>query len=101
MFQSINSLVANFYNIDENLALMLGQISLILLAIVLLPYAFLSDFVSVRTVVITSSMMVAFGSILKTLARDVNAEGAGKGTHIQAKSCLQRKIDPSKSPRID
>ena len=68
MFQSINSLVANFYNIDENLTLMLGQISLILLAIVLLPYAFLSDFVSVRNVVITSSMMVAIGSTLKTLA---------------------------------
>ena len=68
MFQSIYSLVANFYNIDENLTLMLGQISLILLAIVLLPYAFLSDFVSVRNVVITSSMMVAIGSTLKTLA---------------------------------
>ena len=68
MFQSIYSLVANFYNIDENLALMLGQISLILLAIVLLPYEFLSDFVSVRNVVITSSMMVAIGSTLKTLA---------------------------------
>ena len=75
MFQSIYSLVADFYNISENLALMLGQISLILLAIVLLPYAFLSDFVAVRTVVITSSMMVAFGSTLKTLARDLSAEG--------------------------
>ena len=97
MFQSIYGLVADFYNIDENLALMLGQISLILLAIVLLPYAFLSDFVSVRTVVITSSMMVAFGSILKTLARDLNAEAAGKGTHIKAKSCFRRKIDLSRA----
>ena len=68
MFQSIYSLVADFYKIDEDLALMLGQISLILLAIVLFPCAFLSDFVSVRSVVISSSVMVAIGSILKTLA---------------------------------
>ena len=68
MFQSIYSLVADFYKIDENLALMLGQISLILLAIVLFPCAFLSDFVSVRSVVISSSVMVAIGSTLKTLA---------------------------------
>ena len=68
MFQSIYSLVADFYNVNENSALMLGQVSLILLAIVLFPSAFLSDFVSVRRVVITSSIMVAVGSILKMLA---------------------------------
>ena len=68
MFQSIYSLIADFYQIDEDLALMLGQISLILLAIVLFPCAFLSDFVSVRSVVISSSVLVAIGSILKTLA---------------------------------
>ena len=68
MFQSIYSLVADFYKIDEDLALMLGQVSLILLAIVLFPCAFLSDFVSVRSVVISSSVMVAIGSTLKTLA---------------------------------
>ena len=68
MFQSIYSLVADFYKIDEDLVLMLGQISLILLAIVLFPCAFLSDFVSVRSVVISSSLMVTIGSILKTLA---------------------------------
>ena len=68
MFQSIYSLIADFYQIDEDLALMLGQISLILLAIVLIPCAFLSDFVSVRNVVISSSVLVAIGSILKTLA---------------------------------
>ena len=68
MFQSIYRLIADFYQIDEDLALMLGQISLILLAIVLIPCAFLSDFVSVRNVVISSSVLVAIGSILKTLA---------------------------------
>ena len=68
MFQSINGLVAEFYGINENLALWLGQISLILLAIVLFPFAFLSDFVSVRKVVMTSCILVAVGSFLKTLA---------------------------------
>ena len=68
MFQSINGLIADFYGINENLALWLGQISLILLAIVLFPFAFLSDFVSVRKVVMTSCTLVAVGSFLKTLA---------------------------------
>ena len=68
MFQSINGLVADFYGINENLALWLGQISLVLLAIVLFPFAFLSDFVSVRKVVMTSCILVAVGSLLKTLA---------------------------------
>ena len=68
MFQSIYSLVADFYNVDENISLMLGQVSLVLLAIVLIPSAFLSDFVSVWSVVITSTLMVAVGSVLKTVA---------------------------------
>lgn len=68
MFQSINGLVADFYGINENLALWLGQISLVLLAIVLFPFAFLSDFVSVRKVIMTSCILVAVGSFLKTLA---------------------------------
>ena len=68
MFQSINGLVAEFYGINENLALWLGQISLVLLAIVLFPFAFLSDFVSVRKVIMTSCILVAVGSFLKTLA---------------------------------
>ena len=68
MFQSIYTIVADFYNIEQDFALMLGQISLILLAFVLFPCAFLSDFVSVRKVVIASSVVVAIGSTLKTLA---------------------------------
>ena len=68
MFQSIYGLVADFYGINESLAIWLGQISLILLALVLFPFAFLSDFVSVRKVVMTSCILVAVGSFLKTLA---------------------------------
>ena len=68
MFQSIYGLVADFYGIKENLAIWLGQISLVLLALVLFPFAFLSDFVSVRKVVMTSCILVAIGSFLKTLA---------------------------------
>ena len=68
MYQSIYGLVADFYGIKENLAIWLGQISLVLLALVLFPFAFLSDFVSVRKVVMTSCILVAVGSFLKTLA---------------------------------
>ena len=68
MFQSIYSLVADFYNVDENLTIWLGQNSLVLLALVLFPFAFLSDFVSVQKVVIISCTMITFGSLLKTLA---------------------------------
>ena len=68
MFQSIYNLVADFYYIDENIVLWLGQISLILLAIVLFPIAFLSDFVSVQKVVMTSCIMISIGSFLKILA---------------------------------
>ena len=68
MYQSIYGLVADFYGIKENLAMWLGQISLVLLALVLFPFAFLSDFVSVRKVVMTSCILVSVGSFLKTLA---------------------------------
>ena len=68
IYQSIYGLVADFYGINENLAMWLGQISLVLLALVLFPFAFLSDFVSVRKVVMTSCILVAVGSFLKTLA---------------------------------
>ena len=68
MFQSIYNLVADFYDVSGNEAIWLGQMSLVTLSLVLFPSAFLSDFVSVRFIVIVSSAMVVTGTLLKTAA---------------------------------
>ena len=51
-----------------NEAIWLGQMSLVTLSLVLFPSAFLSDFVSVRFVVISSSAIVVIGTLMKTAA---------------------------------
>ena len=68
MFQSIYGLIADFYNVTGNEAIWLGQMSLVTLSLVLFPSAFLSDYVSVRFVVIASSALVVIGTLLKTAA---------------------------------
>ena len=46
----------------------LAQVSLVSLCLVLFPSAFLSDAVSVRSVVIGSSIIILFGSAVKNMA---------------------------------
>ena len=93
MFQSIYSLVADFYNVDENLTIWLGQNSLVLLALVLFPIAFLSDFVSVQKVVIISCTMITVGSLLKTLAC-VPIESSRDGIYVMHNPV---KLNPNRS----
>ena len=81
MFQSIYSLVADFYNVSGNEAIWLGQMSLVTLSLVLFPSAFLSDFVSVRFVVIASSAMVVIGTLMKTAAA-LPLQSAGESNRV-------------------
>ena len=68
MFQPISEVISDYYNITDNQVIWLAQVSLVSLCLVLFPSAFLSDAVSVRSVVIGSSIIILIGSGIKTIA---------------------------------
>ena len=75
LFQSITGLTSHYYNVSEDDITWLAQVSMVLMCITLVPTTFLSEVFTMRTVVISTNVVLLIGCILKTVALQRNLYG--------------------------
>ena len=75
LFQSITGLTSHYYNVTEDDVTWLAQVSMVLMCLTLVPTTFLSEVFTMRTVVISTNVVLLIGCILKTVALQRNLYG--------------------------